>query len=242
MEAKAKDIDSSGSPDNMELTKKLHQFIVETAEKEGIAEEKMDSYTGTIPLTKVEYKMVAIPGGYFTMGSPEGEEGRDENEGPQAKVTIKPFWMGAHEVTWNEYEPFMITKVGRNKDGSRTNLGDSPTLVEMTSQPTTPYVEMSFGMGTDGFPAISMTQHAANKYCQWLSAQTGHFYRLATEAAWEYACRAGTSTAFHFGDDMSKLGDYAWYYENSDYAYQKVGQKKPNQWGLYDMRDRQQPR
>ena len=100
---------------------------------------------------------------------------------------------------------------------------------------TTPYVEMSFGMGVDDFPAISMTQLAASKFCEWLSAMTGNFYRLPTEAEWEYACRAGSDSAFNFGDDISKLKDYAWYDENSEDKYQKVGTKNPNDWGIHDM-------
>jgi formylglycine-generating enzyme required for sulfatase activity len=107
--------------------------------------------------------------------------------------------------------------------------------VDAVSRPTRPYVEMSFGMGINGFPAISMTHHAANKYAEWLSAKTGHFYRLPTEAEWEYACRAGSQTAYPWGDDAKRLGEFAWYDDNADGKYQKIAVKKPNAWGLYDM-------
>lgn len=174
-------------------------------------------YTVTIPNTTVAYEMVAIPAGSFTMGSKAKKD-----EEPPHKVGVSAFWMQSHEVTWDEYRLFMFT----NRAGES---GHKDSLVDAVSRPTRPYVEMSFGMGIHGFPAISMTQHAANKYAEWLSAKTGEFYRLPTEAEWEYACRAGATSP------PSPLGDYAWYSKNSGGKYQKVATKKPNAWGLFDM-------
>lgn len=220
------------SCDNAELIQKIHASIVEkSGDKTATPHE---NYRETILATGAEFDMIAIPGGTFVLGAEEGNEDAEANEKPAVEVTVSPFWMGRCEVTWDEYEPFMITQVDRAKHGARIDYDAAVhTDVDGISQPTPPYTEMSFGMGQSGFPAISMTHHAANKYCQWLSAQTGHFYRLPTEAEWEYACRAGTTTPYSFGDD--DIDDYAWYYDNADDKYQPVGTKKPNPWGLFDM-------
>ncbi|MBX6312759.1 MAG: formylglycine-generating enzyme family protein, partial [Isosphaeraceae bacterium] len=101
-------------------------------------------------------------------------------------------------------------------------------------RPTPPYADETFGYGRKGQPVICITHHAAMEYCRWLSAKTGKTYRLPTEAEWEYACRAGTTTAYSFGDDPEKLGEYAWYVENAEKP-QPIGKKKPNPFGLFDM-------
>jgi len=211
----------------------IHARVVAGLKEQSGAD--MKGYTNVIPGTDVPYAMVAIPGGEFLMGSPSGEAGRKPAEGPQHRVKVSPFWIGQFEVSWDQFIPYMYPD---DEKKLRLNF-PSDTEVDMVSdavtRPTKPYVDMSFGMGKAGFPAIAMTQHAANKFCHWLSARTGHFYRLPTEAEWEYACRAGTTTAFAFGDDADKLKDYAWYFDNANDKYQKVGKKLPNAWGLFDM-------
>lgn len=168
------------------------------------------------------------------MGSPKTEPGHFGDESPQHEVVVSDFWMGQYEVTWDFYNLFVSRELDANQN-SKTSDSEVQIDVDAVSGATTPYVEMSFGMGVDNFPAICMTQLAAVKFCEWLSAMTGHFYRLPTEAEWEYACRAGTETAYHFGEDPSLLDEYAWYAENSNDKYQEVGTKKPNAWGLHDM-------
>jgi formylglycine-generating enzyme required for sulfatase activity len=223
--------------------KKLNEaLIVADIYKRIIATTKepveMVPYKGTttgLDGLEVSFEMVPIPGGKFKMGSPESEKGHSADEGPQKEVEIAPFWMGKYEVTWDEYDPFIYVEDEQSLRKLKKLAPSINAIIDATARPTKPYVEMSFGMGKQGYPAISMTQHAALKYCQWLSAKTGHFYRLPTEAEWEYAARAGTTTAYYWGDDASKLGEYAWWGRNSDFKYQKVGKKKPNPWGLHDM-------
>lgn len=239
LKQRAKTEDRPASPDTLELVTKIRDKILATQKER--AEADMKNYTGKVPKLGKDFAMVAIKGGEFTMGSPDSEAGRKEDEGPQVKVKIDPFWMGAYEVTWDLYMPFMITPEARYKDGVKKQPAPTDTEVDAVSSPTTPYTDMTFGLGQDSFPAISMTEHAANKFCQWLSAQTGEYYRLPTEAEWEYAARAGTSGAYFFGDDAAQLGDYAWFKDNSDpegkgiEGTMPVGQKKPNPWGLYDI-------
>ncbi|MCA9188897.1 MAG: formylglycine-generating enzyme family protein [Planctomycetales bacterium] len=198
---------------------------------------EMKPYAEVIEHTPITIGMVPIPGGTFMMGSPDGEADRQEDEGPQRSVNVAPFWMASCEITWDAYEVWMFDRdiqLRQNANEEETRFDKAAEEYQL-SQPTKPYTDMTFGMGREGHPAICMTQLAARTFCQWLSAKTGRYYRLPTEAEWEYACRAGTTTAYSFGDDASQFEAYGWNYENSDEKYHPVGEKKPNAWGLYDM-------
>ncbi len=201
-------------------------------------------FTDQIPGTTVKFDMLPIPGGKFQMGSPAEEKKRKDDEGPQFQVQVDPFWMGKYTVTWAEYNVFLQNYYRMAK---AENAPKIPTdkAADVVTYPT-PMYELDAGpvldrMGRgDRYPAVIMSQLAARQYTKWLSKKTGHFYRLPTEAEWEYACRAGTTTAYSFGDDRKQLKEYAWYFDNSaladgDGAYHEVGLKKPNPWGLFDM-------
>jgi formylglycine-generating enzyme required for sulfatase activity len=183
------------------------------------------AYKVTIPNTTVTYGMTPVPAGEFLMGSAGPGDAQ-----PQHKVRLDAFWMQTHEVTWDSYLMFMFADQAKETD-------HADAIVDALSRPTGPHLEMSFGRGNNGFPAISMTQHAANKYAEWLSAKTGEYYRLPTEAEWEYACRSGGPAEI----PAAQLGDYAWFITNSPTGtfsggtYHPIGTKKPNAWGLYDM-------
>ena len=168
------------------------------------------------------------------MGSPANETGRRASEGPRRVITVEAFWMARYELTWDVYHQYMLSL-----DHEAVSASDDEQALarrrraDAVSRPTPPYVPMDFGMGTSGYPAISMTQFAARHFTKWLSMKTGRFYRLPSEAEWEYACRAGTTSAFSFGDgDIDRHARHA---ENSPDGYGRVGELTPNPWGLHDM-------
>src|SRR5262249_45815054 len=192
-------------------------------------------YTEKIPGSDVQFEMVPIPGGTFMMGSPDNEPGRKADEGPVHPVSIRPFWMGKCEVTWDEYDLWWKANPGTKLDQMDAEKKGDRKEMDALSRPTPPYSDETFGHGRENQPVLGISHHAAMEYCRWLSEKTGKAYRLATEAEWEWACRAGTKTAYYFGDDPKDLKDHAWFAETSEDVTHKVATKKPNPWGLYDM-------
>ena len=175
-----------------------------------------------IPGTDLSIKMIQLSGGSFLMGN---NNSINANEKPAKKVTVSPFWMGAFEITHDQFDAFF--KDDQTSQGSK---------VDAITRPTPQYIDLSWNMGKEGgYPVNSMSVDGALMFCRWLYEKTGKFYRLPTEAEWEYACKAGTSTKYYFGNDATKLPQYAWFKSNSNNKYQKVGLKKPNPWGFYDM-------
>ena len=213
------------------------EAVIRIPEAEASSEKEMKPYSEKIEHSQAKIDMIPIPGGTSTMGSPDSEPNRLADEGPVHEVTVGPFWMAKMEITWDAYDVWMsdldvfYREVNKVKATVRDELADE----FQKSQPTKPYTDMTFGMGKQGYPAVCMTQHAARIYCKWLSRKTGRYYRLPTEAEWEYACRAGTTTTYSFGDDPAELENYAWFADNAGEGYHKVGLKKPNPWGLHDM-------
>ncbi len=149
---------------------------------------------------------------------------------------IKSFWMSKAEITWESFDVY-IYRLDEPKDDasiSAAPAAGSPGPDGVT-RPTKPYIPPDRGFGHEGFPAISMSKLAATEFCTWLSKKSGKHFRLPTEQEWEYACLAGSPGPYCFGDDASKLPDYAWFAADSDDAPHAVATKRPNAWGMYDM-------
>ncbi|MCP4600492.1 MAG: SUMF1/EgtB/PvdO family nonheme iron enzyme [Proteobacteria bacterium] len=152
-------------------------------------------------------ELVRIPGGEFMMGSPENEKGRDKDEGPRHKVTVGEFDIGRYPVTNEEYGRY---------------LKDNPEAKEPKHWGDSKYNQSSQ-------PVVGVSWNDAKQYCEWAGL------RLPSEAEWEYACRAWTTTRYCSGDKESDLDRVGWYNENSDGRLHPVGEKEPNKFGLYDM-------
>jgi sulfatase modifying factor 1 len=189
-----------------------------------------EPYQQKITDTSLSFGMTPIPAGEFMMGSAQSDKNAQKDEFPQHKVYVDAFWMGTHEIPWDIY--LLFGDKNLEADISQNAI---PAEVDGLTRPSTPYLDMTFGMGTDNMPAVAMTQYNAIQFCKWLYTKTGVFYRLPTEAEWEYAARAGKSTTYFFGDNPAELSEYAWYGENSGNVTHEIGQKKPNPWGLYDI-------
>jgi sulfatase modifying factor 1 len=161
-------------------------------------------FTEYIPGSGVSFEMVAIPGGSFSMGSPPTEPFRDGDEGPVREVTVSSFFMGKAEVSWDEYLAF-FKQTGAQGKTADAYLNAPRGDVDAISGPTPPWGAPDQGWGKGRLPAITMTHHAAEVYCRWLSEVTGKSYRLPTEAEWEYAARGGTNTPYFFNGDPRKF-------------------------------------
>ena len=179
-------------------------------------------------------EFVLIPSGKFIMGSPVNETGRRKNEGPQHGVQIStPSYMGKYEVKVSEFRQF-VRVTGYKTEAEKAG----GCLIQKNNN-----WEKGKGIHWDnpGFsqnddhPVTCVSWNDVIEFCRWLAIKTGYFYRLPTEAEWEYACRAGDQKAFSFGSDAKALGTYAWYSDNAGGRTHPVGQMKPNDWGLYDM-------
>jgi len=172
-----------------------------------------------------EPEMLRIPRGSFMMGSNDGEK----DEKPRHRVTIeKDFLLGKYEVTVGQFRAF-IESSGHNMSGSCWYYDGK------WKESTTRNWEAPGFYQTEQSPVTCVSYNDATAYTEWLSNKTGKKYRLPSESEWEYAARAGSSTKYSFGDSDANLAQYAWYGGNSKDRTHKVGQKKPNDFGLYDM-------
>lgn len=213
-----------------------------------------ERFTEYIPETPVKFDLLPIPGGVFQMGSPSDEAGRQSNEGPVRSVEVSPFFMAEIEVSWDMYMAFFreTASEGRSVQSAIDLSTPLPIGVDGISGPTPPWGNPDQGWGLGSNPAITMTYHAAETFCKWLSIKTGKNYRLPTEAEWEFAARGGSVTPYFFegdpakytqtsfwnrlfGADTSKINSYIIYAGNSNLRVAEPNAVSPNPFGLKNM-------
>ncbi|MFC2118654.1 SUMF1/EgtB/PvdO family nonheme iron enzyme [Bacteroidota bacterium] len=212
---------------------------------------KFENYTEYIPGSTISFNMKAIPGGKFIMGSPDDEPYRDNDEGPLKEIAVKAFFMAEIEVSWDEFLVFYSQTSGEGRS-SDSEASKKQIDVDAIAGATPPYGQPDQNWGLGKRPAITMTWHAAETYCKWLSKVTGKNYRLPTEAEWEYACRAGTTTPYFFegspkkfhktgffskfsSNDTTIINSFVIYSENSKSKTQPPESVLPNKFGLRNM-------
>ncbi len=176
--------------------------------------------------TAISFEMIQIPGATYKMGVSDSSD-----NAPAHLVQVDSLWVGKYEVTWEVFELFLA----ENKTQFDALKEATSKKIDAITRPSPPFEDPSFGMGKKGYPVISVSPYAALTFCKWLSTVTGRFYRLPTEAEWEYICKGGSADGDFFADHRATLDQYVWSYENSNYQYAKVGQKLPNAFGVYDM-------
>lgn len=212
-----------------------------------------ENFIETIPGTAASISMIAVPGGEFTIGSPDDEPFREDNEGPQRRVRISPFFMGEVEVTWDQFWAFYSETMSEGRTPPAViYANNSRDDIDAVSGPTPPFGLPDQGWGMGSRPAITMTHYSAQTFCQWLSLKTGKKYRLPTEAEWEYAARGGTQTPYFFEGNPRKLSNKGFlkdifepdttgidshviYVNNSDNRSQEPSETRPNPFGLKNM-------
>lgn len=196
---------SSESSRNMNKIDRSNTAVLISENKEPLVNSEEPYIPKTFTSPYTGMEFVLIPAGEFMMGSPSDEKGRYDQEGPVHKVTIN--------------NPFYMGKYPVTQRQWKKAMGTNPSKFK-----------------GDDLPVENVSWEKIQKFVKVLNEKEGaDKYRLPSEAEWEYACWASTQTRYSFGDDESKLNEYAWYDKNSGSKTHPVGQKKPNQWGLYDM-------
>jgi formylglycine-generating enzyme required for sulfatase activity len=204
------------------LVKRLAATVVAAGAFVAVAEDKAPQTVKDkliVPDSVVEFTMVKLPAGKVTIKDADGK-GRE--------VDIKSIWIGQTEVTWPEYDVYWLGLDFPAND--RKDMLNK--AVKEKSRPSRPFEPPYRGWGQDKWPAGSIWDTEAKKYCAWLSEKTGKKYRLPTEAEWEYACRAGGPPV---KPDAKAIKEVAHFLDNSDDQTHEVAKLKPNAWGLYDM-------